>query len=185
MDVAYVTRFNDSRNEGGGNHSKLIYEGLDKNPDIDLHLLTQDDSIFKSDSKYDYAFYSFLELKFLLNKKEFKDCDVQHGFTILESLYLDKKKAVAGVLDIPKDGLGGSPMDRLFDKCFKATCECERIIANNCDIVERLKRFYNVDEDKITVIPPPIPQNIHFKEMKRDDDTQEVIYLLLICFFYL
>ena len=82
MEVTLVSRYFDTRNRGAGSHSKLIYDGLSQK-DIKLNQLSQVDSLISSYSPLSYLFYSAIDLKRLVNKKEYENSDVFHGLTPL------------------------------------------------------------------------------------------------------
>ena len=164
MEITLVSRYFDTRSGGAGSHTKLIYEGLSKR-DVKINRLSQEDCLINSYSKFAYLFFSAVDLKRLIGKKEYKNSDVFHALTPLESLYIPKNKGVASVLDfIPlneADSFVSSTFAKFFEKSIRSAVECEQIIANNSDIKQVLNQKYGADADKITVIPPPIDGSYH------------------------
>lgn len=164
MEVTLLSRFFNTRNGGAGSHTKLIYEGL-KKQDLKLNRISQEDCLVKSYSKFAYLFFSAIDLKRLISKKEYKNTDIFHALTPLESLYVPKNKSVGSVLDfIPLNevnSFSSSVFAKFFDKSVKSVCQCEQVIANNPDIKRILNQKYGVDLDRIEVIPPPIDDMYH------------------------
>ena len=98
MEISLISRYFDTRSGGAGSHSKLIYEGLKKH-DLKINTVSQNDCLLKSYSQIAYLFFSAIDLKRLTAKKEYKNSDVFHALTPLESLYIPKNKGVTSVLD--------------------------------------------------------------------------------------
>ena len=171
MEITLLSRYFDTRSGGAGSHSKLIYEGL-KEHNVKINTVSQNDCLISSYSKLAYLFFSAIDLKRLTSKKEYKNSDVFHALTPLESFYIPKNKSVASVLDfIPlneADSFVSSTFAKFFNKSIKSAVECEQIIANNSDIKQILNQQYGADLDKITVIPPPIDGNYHPTDKKND-----------------
>ena len=159
MEVTLVSRYFDTRNRGAGSHSKLIYDGLSQK-DIKLNQLSQVDGLISSYNPLSYLFYSAIDLKRLVNKKEFENTDVFHALTPLECLYLPKSKSVASVLDLiplnETDSLMSSLFAKYFNKSIKSAVQCERLVVNNSDLKKILVSDYGAEESVIDVISPPI-----------------------------
>lgn len=171
MEITLVSRYFDTRSGGAGSHTKLIYEGL-QNHDLKINRLSQEDCLINSYSKFAYLYFSAIDLKRLIAKKEYRNSDVFHALTPLESFYIPKNKSVASVLDfIPlneADSFVSSVFAKFFERSIKSAVECERIIANNSDIKRILNQKYGADLDKIEVIPPPIDGMYHPTDKKSD-----------------
>ena len=171
MEITLISRYFDTRNAGAGSHSKLIYEGLKKH-DVMINKLSQENCLINSYSKFAYLYYSAIDLKRLLAKNEYKNTDIFHAMTPLESLYIPKDKGVASVLDfIPLnevDSFISSIFAKFFEKSIKAAVQCEQVITNNSDIKKTLNQKYGTDLDKMTVVPPPIDSRYHPTEKTND-----------------
>lgn len=165
-----VSRYFDTRNRGAGSHSKLIYDGLSQK-DIKLNKLSQANGLVSSYSPLSYLFYSAVDLKRLVNKKEYENTDVFHALTPLESLYLPKHKSVASVLDViplsEADSLMSSLFAKYFNKSLKSAVECERLVVNNSDLKELLVMDYGAEESVIDVISPPIEAKYYPQEKEK------------------
>ena len=48
MDITLISRYFNTKNGGAGSHSKLIYEGLKKRKQLNLNILSQDESFISS-----------------------------------------------------------------------------------------------------------------------------------------
>ncbi|WP_413861887.1 glycosyltransferase family 4 protein [Methanobrevibacter sp. UBA417] len=168
MDITLISRYFNTKNGGAGSHSKLIYEGLKKRKQLNLNILSQDESFISSYNQLSYLFFTSLDLKRLLNKEEYQNQDIYHALTPLESKYINKRKGVASVLDfIPlmeKAGFMSNLFANYFNDSIKQASQCERVIANNQDIKSKLIESYNVNESSIEVIPPPINDNFYPKD---------------------
>ena len=171
MEITLISRYFDTRNGGAGSYSKLIYEGL-KRQNLNLNLISQNDSLFKSYSQFAYLFYSAIDLKRLINNVKFKNSDIFHALTPLESLYIPKNKGVVTILDfIPLNEVNSfksSLFAKFFARSIESAIQCERIVAENSDIKRILNQKYNVDLDKIEVIPPAIDGK--FYPIKKTND---------------
>ena len=177
MDIALISRFFDTRNEGSGNHSKLVYEGLRDYTDLNILKVSEDDSIFPSNNKITYTIY-IKELKYILKRKKFNNVDIFHAINPVESLYVNKKKAVINILDfipitMPLFGksFGSSLYVHIFDKAIREAVKCENLIANNEDVKQDLITYYEIEEDNVEVIPPPISGDLYPKDIKHDKFT--------------
>ena len=177
MKVALISRFFDTRNEGSGNYSKLIYEGLRDYTNLDLVKVSEDNSIFPSNNKITYTIY-IRELKYILKRKKFKDVDIFHCVNPVESLYVNKNKMIINILDfipitMPLFGksFGSSLYVHIFDKAMREAVKCDNLIALNDDVKEDLINYYDVDGNNVTVIPPPISDEFHPKNIKHDKFT--------------
>ena len=164
MEVTLVSRYFDTRNRGAGSHSKLIYDGLSQK-DIKLNQLSQMDGLISSYSPLSYLFYSAIDLKHLVNKKQYKNTDIFHALTPLECLYLPKEKSVASVLDLiplnATESLMSSLFAKYFNKAIETAVKCERLVVNNSDLKEILISDYGADESSIEIISPPIEAKYH------------------------
>lgn len=182
MEVTLVSRYFDTRNRGAGSHSKLIYDGLSQK-DIKLNQLSQMDGLISSYSPLSYLFYSSIDLKRLVNKSEFKNTDVFHALTPLESLYLPKNKSVASVLDVIPLYEANSFMSSLFAKYFnkslKSAVECERQVVNNSDLKKLLVNDYGAEESLIDVISPPIEAKYYPTKKESEEFTVGTISNLM------
>lgn len=171
MEITLISRYFDTRNAGAGSHSKLIYDGLIKH-DVNINLVSQENCLINSYSKFAYLFFSAIDLKRILAKKEYKNTDIYHAMTPLESFYIPKNKSVASVLDfIPlneTDSFISSTFAKFFEKSIKSAIQCEHVVSNNSDIKQILNKKYGTDLDKITVVPPPIDSKYH-PTGKKDD----------------
>lgn len=171
MEVTLISRYFDTRNHGIGSHSKLIYEGL-KQKNIDLNVISQEDALLKSFNRFSYLYFSMIDLKRLINKKEFKNSDVYHGLTPLETLHLPKQKSVASVLDfIPLNGVNNFTSKifaKFYEKTIQSSVKCERIVVNNSDIKNTLISKYGVESSSIEVISPPIDAQYYPLNKKND-----------------
>lgn len=174
MEITLISRYFDTRNAGAGSHSKLIYEGLKKH-DVKINRLSQENCLINSYSKFAYLYYSAIDLKRLLAKNEYRNTDIFHAMTPLESLYIPKDKGVASVLDfIPlneADSFISSTFAKFFEKSIKSAVQCEQVITNNSDIKRTLNQKYGVDLDKMTVVPPPIDSRYHPTDKTTDKYT--------------
>jgi glycosyltransferase involved in cell wall biosynthesis len=162
MDITLISRYFDTKNGGAGSHSKLIYESLKKQENLNIKLLSQENSLFSSYNQLSYLFYTSIDLKRIIKKDFYEDSDVFHALTPLESMHIDKKKGIVSILDfIPlmnkcNTNFSSTIFAKYFNKSIKEAIKCERIIANNEDIKNKLITSYNIEEESITVIPPPI-----------------------------
>lgn len=175
MEVTLLSRYFNTRNGGAGSFSKLIYEGL-KTQDLKINKLSQEDSLIKSYNKFSYLYFSAIDLKRLVGKKEYANSDIFHALTPLESFYIPKNKSVTTILDfIPlneTDSFASSVFAKFFDKSIRSAIQCEKLIAENSDIKQVLNQKYGVDLDKIEVIPPPIDEGYH--PLNRTNDTYTI-----------
>ena len=169
MNITLISRYFDTRNAGAGSHSKLIYEGLSKKENINVKQLSQKNSIIPTYNKLAYLFYSSVDLKRLINKNEYKNTDVFHALSSLESLYLPKRRSVASVLDLIPLMEKNSFFAKFFNKSIESTVKCEMIIVNNSDIKKELISNYSADSNNIEVIPPPIDSAYY--PIKKDNDV--------------
>ena len=175
MEITLISRYFDTRNGGAGSYSKLIYEGLSRQ-NLNLNLLSQNDSLIKSYNQIAYLFYSAIDLKRLINRDKYKNSDIFHALTPLESLYIPKNKSVVTILDfIPLNEVNSfksSIFAKYFDKSIRSAIQCEKIIAENSDIKRILNQKYAVDLDKIEVIPPPIDGKFH--DLKKTNEIYTI-----------
>ena len=101
MDLTLITRLIDSRIGGIGTYSQHVFNGFKKCPDINLKLISQENSVLSyDDNPLKYFFYSFMELKWILNKKEYKNSDVFHALSPMECVHSDKSKTVVTIHDV-------------------------------------------------------------------------------------
>lgn len=168
MDVTLISRFFDARGTGIGIYSKLLYESLILQG-VNLNTIGQDDSILPSS----YSFYLLFDLKRLLRKEVYKNSDIYHCLTPLETLYVPKKKSVCTIHDIiplsMKENFKQKVFSKLFYKGMMASVQCERIVATTPDLKNVLISQFNADELSISVIPPTIDDKFH--PVKKSDDT--------------
>lgn len=172
MDITLISRYFSTKNGGAGSHSKLIYEGLKNYKHLNVKTLSQEDSVVSSYNQFSYLFFTAFDLKRLLRKSIFQDCDVYHALTPLESRYINKRKGIASVLDfIPlmeKTSFVSSIFSKYFESSIKEAIKCEMLIANNSDIKNKLIEDYNVNDSSIEVICPPISGEFYPKNLKSD-----------------
>ncbi|MBO7715991.1 MAG: glycosyltransferase family 4 protein [Methanobrevibacter sp.] len=171
MEVTLVSRYFDTRNRGAGSYSKLIADGLNQK-DIDLNLLSQENALISSYNPLSYLFFSSIDLKRLINKKQYQDSDVFHSLTPLESLYLPKSKSVCSILDfIPlseANSFISKSFAKFFEKSIKSAIECKKIVVINPNLKDTLISDYGVDTSSVDVIPPPI-EDKYFPKSKEDN----------------
>ncbi|WP_413828600.1 glycosyltransferase family 4 protein [Methanobrevibacter sp. UBA412] len=172
MDVTLISRYFNTKNGGAGSHSKLIFEGLKNCKQLNVNTLSQKDSLISSYNQLSYLFFTAYDLKRLLNKEKFKNSDIFHALTPLESNYIDKRKGVVSVLDfIPlmeKTSFFSFCFANYFESSIKEASKCEMIIANNSDIKIKLIENYGVNESSINVICPPISGKFYPKNLKHN-----------------
>lgn len=178
MNITLISRFFDARNGGIGSHSSLIYEGL-KNK-CNLNSISQEDSILPLDY-YSYLLFSSIEIKFLL--RNYKDTDVFHALSPIESLHINKRKSVASILDLiplldESNSIRSKILKSYFSKAINEAIKCERLILNNNDLLNYLELHYNVDKNNMEVIPPPISSNLYPMNTKNDTFTVGTISCL-------
>lgn len=172
MDVTLITRLIDSRIGGIGTYSQHVYNGLKDNPEINLKLITQEDSLLSYDeSPLKYFFYSFFELKRILNKKEYKNSDVFHALSPMECILSNKSKTVVTIHDVYDIDEYKSIPEKIMVKSIKEAIKCERIVLNNTELMEPLRKYGNVDEDKITIFGPAISGKFHPEPKENDKYT--------------
>lgn len=173
MDVTLISRYFDTRTAGVGSYSKLNFESLLKNENLKVNTLSLEDSVFSGYNSFSYLFFSLIGKNYLLKKDKFKNSDVFHAMTPMESFYIPKRKSVTSILDfIPffeKDySFYSSILAKLYNKSIKESIKSERLIVINSDLIQTLKNNYNVDESKVEVISPPISNNFYPKKEKHD-----------------
>ena len=172
MDVTLVSRYYDTRNKGLGSYSKLIYECL-KNEPIGLKRISQEECLFNSFNKLSYLYYSMIDLKRIINKKEYKNSDVFHGLTPLESMHLPKHKSVSTILDViplyEANDFYSNLYAKIYLKSLKSSIKSERIIVMNSNIKNTLIGDYDVDESIIEMISPPI--DAQYYPLKKNHDS--------------
>lgn len=170
MEVTLIARF---FNEYGAFY-KLTYDGLVAN-NINVNCISQEDCLIKNYNKLAYLFFTSIDLKRLINKKEYSNSDVFHALSPLESFYLPKQKSVATILDFfPLNDTNtfiSSNTAKLFNKSIESAISCERIIALNSSIKDRLNQEYGVELDKIEVITPSIDSKYTPTNKTKDNDT--------------
>lgn len=153
MDITLISRLIDSRIGGIGTYSQLVYEGLKSIENLNLNLITQEDSIFSyNENPISYFFYSFLELKWILNKKEYKNSDIFHALSPMECIKTNKSKTVVTIHDVYDIDEYKSIPEKIMVKSIKEAIKCERIILDKSESIYTLRKYGNLDEDKITVI---------------------------------
>lgn len=184
MDITLISRFFSTKNGGAGSHSKLIYEGLKEQKNINIKLLSQENSLISSYNPLSYLFFTSMDIKRLLRKNEYQNSDVFHALTPLESKYINKRKGVASVLDfIPlmesKNGFIPSLFAKYFHNAIKEAVKCEKVIVNNDDIKTKLIEDYGVEESSVEIIGPPINGDFYPKNQKNDIFTVGTISNLM------
>lgn len=169
MDVTLITRLIDSRIGGIGTYSQLVYEGLQNCHDINLNLISQEDSIFSySENPLNYFFYSFFELKYILNKETYKNSDVFHALSPMECIKADKSKTVVTIHDVYDIDEYKSIPEKIMVKSIKEAIKCEKIVLNKSELLEPLRKYGNIDEEKITIFGPAISSNFYSKPKEND-----------------
>ena len=157
MDLTLITRLIDSRIGGIGTYSQHVFNGLKEYPDINLKLISQEDSILSYDENpLKYFFYSFFELKWILNKKEYKNSDVFHALSPMECIHSNKSKTVVTIHDVYDIDEYKSIPEKIIVKSIKEAIKCERIVLNKWELLEPLRKYGKFDEDKITIFGPAI-----------------------------
>ena len=180
MDVTLITRFIDSRIGGIGTYSQHVYDGLKNRADINLNLITQDDSILPyTDNPLEYFYYSFFELKWILNKKEYKNSDVFHALSPMEAIRANKSKTVVTIHDVYDVNENRSIPDKILLKSIREAIKCERIVLNKTELLEPLRKYGKIDEDKITIFGPAISGNFYPKPKENDTFTIGTISRLI------
>ena len=172
MKITLISQFFDARNGGTGSYSKLIYNGL-TNFDVNLQILSQDDGIFPSIHPMFYYLWTTLDLKRLLSHDGYKNSDIYHCFSPLESLYVPKKKSVSTILDfipfINRYSFKDYIHSKFFKKGIESALKCEHITVLNSDLKSTLISHYGIEDSKIDIIVPPIDSK--FCPMDKDDDS--------------
>ena len=185
MNLTLISRYFSTKNGGAGSYSKLIYEGLKSYENLNINLLSQEDSIISSYNQLSYLFFTSIDLKRLLNKETYLNSDVYHALTPLESKYINKQKGVVSVLDffpllkINKTNFSSSMFAKYFDKSIKEAIKCERIIAENPDLAVKLIDDYGVNESSIAVISPAIDGNYYPESIENNMFTVGTISNLM------
>lgn len=172
MEVTLVSRYFDTRNRGAGSYSKLIYDGLSQK-DIKLRQLSQENGLISSYNQFSYLFYSAIDLKRLIARDDYKNTDIFHALTPLESLYLPKNKSVASVLDLiplsENNSFVSSLFAKYFNKSVKSAVSCEKVVVINSDLKDSLVQNYNAEASNIEVISPPIEAE-YYPTRKESDE---------------
>lgn len=157
MDLTLITRLIDSRIGGIGTYSQHVFNGFKKCPNINLKLISQENSVLSYDENpLKYFFYSFMELKWILNKKEYKNSDVFHALSPMECIHSDKSKTVVTIHDVYDIDEYKSIPEKIMVKSIKEAIKCERIVLNKWELLEPLRKYGKFDEDKITIFGPAI-----------------------------
>lgn len=172
MNVSLISRFFDVRNEGVGNYSKILSNSLKCYKDIDLTLLSQDDSFFPGNNILDYIFFSLVEIPFKLKYQ-----DVYHALSPIESIRLKKSQSVVTIHDlmpikIPDriyENKGKASFVKLFfKKAMNNAIKCEKIVATSIETANDLNKFYSIDLDKIDIVRQGISGNFYPKYENKD-----------------
>lgn len=169
MDITLITRFIDSRIGGIGTYSELIYNGLKNRPDVNLNLITQENSILPyNNNPLEYFFYSFFELKWILNKKSFKNSEVFHAVSPMEAICANKSKTVVTIHDVYDIDKYKSIPEKIMVKSIKEAIKCEKIILDKKESIHLLKKYGEIKEDDIHIIGPAISSRFHPKAKEND-----------------
>lgn len=172
LEVTLISRYFDTRTKGVGSYSELIYKGLQQE-NIGLKAISQDDSLLKSFNKYSYLFYTCIDLKRIINQGKYKNSDIFHSLTPLESLHLPKRKSVSTIMDfIPfyeVDKFLSSTYAKFYEKTIRTSLECEKIIVINPNVKKDLVSKYGGEESSIEVIPPPM--DAKYYPTRKDNDS--------------
>ena len=172
MDVTLITRFIDARIGGIGTYAENVYEGLKNREDVNLKVITQEDSILPyTDNPLEYFYYSYLELKWILNKKKYKNSDVFHALSPMEAIRANKSKTVVTIHDVYDVNQNKSIREKILLKSIKESIKCEHIVLNNSKLLEPLQKYGGVDLDKITILGPPISDIFHPEPKENDTFT--------------
>lgn len=173
MEITLISRYFDSRNRGAGIHSELIYKSL-LNENIKLNTISQDDAMINmGSSRWSYYYYTHIDMKRLIKKDKYKNTDVFHSLSPIESFHLPKNKTVTSILDfIPlnykKNSLSSQFSTKMFEKTLEKALESERLVVNNSNIKNILITKYSIDKNIIEVIPPIIDNKFLPLENKHD-----------------
>lgn len=174
MDVTLISRFFDNRNEGIGNYSKMIYEGLKNEKTINLTLLSQDDSILPKNI-FSYLIFSNIEI---LSK--LKNSDIYHALSPLDSFKINKNKSVVTIHDlmtikipnrIYNNELMAKTSKLIFEKAMNASIKCNEIVAISEETANDLNKYYNIDQEDIHVIRQAIANHFHLQPSENDSYT--------------
>ncbi|MGL4670403.1 MAG: glycosyltransferase [Methanobacteriaceae archaeon] len=135
----------------------MLFKGLNQCNNVDLRLLSQDDSIIKGDDIFGYLFFSLLEVPFKV-----KESDIYHALSPIESIRLNKKKSVVTIHDLmllkianiiyPNNKFMSKAMNLFFKKAMGSAIKCEKIVAISDETAGELNQYYNIDLDSISVV---------------------------------
>lgn len=95
MNISLISRSFQPHIQGIGSYSKVLYESLKNRNNVNINIISQDNSLIKPNNYLDYLFFSLIELRFKI-----KDSDVYHAVSPLESLYLNPNKSVVTIHDL-------------------------------------------------------------------------------------
>ncbi|KZX14788.1 GDP-mannose-dependent alpha-(1-6)-phosphatidylinositol monomannoside mannosyltransferase [Methanobrevibacter cuticularis] len=155
--VSLVSRSFQSRIQGIGTYSKMVYEIIKQNKKIQINLTSQDNSYLLKNNPLGYLFYCLIELPIKIKKS-----DVYHALSPMEALFLNPNKTIVTIHDlIPikrAKSLKNKLFKILFNQALKKSIKCE-IIAISEETARDLEEYYNVDYETINVIPPAISEN--------------------------
>ena len=169
MDITLITRFADSRIGGIGTYSELIHDGLKNRDDVNLNLITQENSILPyTDNPLKYFFYSFFELKWILNKKTFKNSDVFHAVSPMEAICANKSKTVVTIHDVYDIDKYKSIPEKIMVKSIKESIKCEKIILDKKESLVPLRKYGEINEEDIHIIGPAISSRFHPQAKEND-----------------
>ena len=173
MDVTLISRYFDNRTNGIGNYSKLVSDSLKINNNINLNLVSMQNNYSNKLNSIMYFYFIFFKLKFILQNDKYKNSDIFHAMTPLESIHINKRKGVTNILDlIPfhEDGttFHNNNIARLYSKCMKSAIKSERIIVFDSSMREELNKRFGVDESIIEIVKPPISGDFFPKNEKHD-----------------
>ncbi len=171
MDVTLISKFFTTEGTGIGSLSRSLVEGLNSIDTLNLKLLSVEDINFPL-SQFEYLYFIIQGSK-KINSDKYKNSDVFHALTPLESFNTDKKKTVTSLMDfiaLKERNLSfrNKLLAKIYEKGIEHTIQSERITVLNPDLAKTLAEKYGVDENIIEVIPPPIADNFYPKNEKHD-----------------
>lgn len=173
INLSLISRFFDNRNEGIGNYSNILFQGLSRKKNINITKISQDNSFFKGKGIFDYFYFFSLELPFLL-----PDSDIFHALSPIESIRVDKSKTIVTVHDlmpikipelIPRNK---TLLKSFFKLAMRSAVKCEEIITISKESANDISKFYSIDLEDISIIRQGINVNLHHKE--RENETYNI-----------
>lgn len=172
MDVTLISKFFTTEGTGIGSLSRSLVEGLNSIDTLNLKLLSMEDVKFPNIRPFDYIYF-ILQGSKKINSAEYKNSDVFHALTPLESFHTNKKRTVTSLMDFialneRNLSVKHKLLAKIYEKGIEHTINSERITVLNPDLAKTLAEKYGVDENIIEVIPPPIADNFYPKNEKHD-----------------